>query len=666
MHRQATRRWAPPRRLGTTEWATRHRYLAAASSALPGRYDVDVTPYMRGIHAAMDDPETREVVLRKSAQVAWTDGGLINYLFARIDMDPAAAIVLFPKREDAQDFVLQKLLPAIEVTPRLAALVDRSGSRRAGNRLLFWQYPGGFLRLVTSRSTGSVKSTPAPILCVEEPDDAERDLRGQGDSIYLLRERAKTFGKRSKLLIGGTPSVAGLSTIDHEYHTSDQRLFMVPCHDCHDAHALDWNNVSWREQAGTRHEIYGRAQPETAVYACPHCGTPWDDTRRVRNVRDGEWEAQAAFHGKAGFHLNELYAPWDGSRVEVLVRDYINAQYLLQQGDDSKIVVFTNSRLGLPYAYKTDAPEAEELQERAEDYAEATVPDGASVLTVGVDVQHNRFAIKVVGWGPGEESWLVLNIEIHGAVTDSSDPVWLELDRYVWGSYLHASGAWLRASAVGIDASDGQTSDNVYRWVRRHRDRGAMAVKGASHDQQLDREIYTRPKAVDHRSDTKAARYGLRVHIVGTHKAKDLIASRMKLTGAGAGRMHWYDAGATYFQQMVSEVCAPSRRHRGRRVWQLKAGQRNEAWDCEVYALHAARKLKLHVRPRSWWDALARRLVQRDLVADAEQLAMPADAVTDATTAASEPPERVDVPAPAAPVSTRAPKRRRRGFATTW
>ncbi|MGG7635641.1 phage terminase large subunit family protein [Pseudomonas sp. ES1] len=51
----------------------------------------------------------------------------------------------------------------------------------------------------------------------------------QGDSIKLAKERLKTF-RRSKIIIGGTPTIKGLSAIDAELELSDKRVGLVPCH----------------------------------------------------------------------------------------------------------------------------------------------------------------------------------------------------------------------------------------------------------------------------------------------------------------------------------------------------------------------------------------------------------------------------------------------------
>ncbi len=586
---------------------------------MPGKYSSKLTPWVQGIHEALDDPETYKVVCMKSAQIAWTDGVINNWLGRIIDIDPSPVIGLFSKTDAAKEYAQEKLAPMVLATPRLAEKMDVATSRKDGNRALFKKFPGGFLKLVGSNSPSNVKSTPAPRVFVEEPDDAADNVGKQGDAIRLLEERTKTYHRR-KVVFGGTPSIKGLSTIEEAFHGSDQRKFYVPCHECGESHVLDFDNLRWDEDPGVNHEIYGHARPETAFYACPHCGAIWDDEQKNRNVRKATWVATAEFRGVAGFYLNELYSPFPGSRFTRLVERYLEAQHRLEQGDDTEMIVFVNSAKGLPYEYESAAPDIEDLEARALPYAELTVPAGGLLLSAGVDVQHDRLAVTIWAWGRGEESWLVYWGELPAkhSTTDRNDPVWRDIDKLLFTPRESERGFKLVVSAVSIDASDGQTSDQVYTWVRERQRRGVMAVKGLSNDYG-QREIYSAPKRIDYKTKTKAAKHGLQVYTVGTHKAKDLLIGergRISLTGNGPGRMHWYqDVRADFYEQLTSEIKAPHRSLRNKRVWQVRSGVRNEALDCTVYALHAARSLKVHLMSEAKWQDLETRLMQTDLFA---------------------------------------------------
>ena len=63
-----------------------------------------------------------------------------------------------------------------------------------------------------------------------------------------------------------------------------------------------------------------------------------------------------------------------------------------------------------------------------------------------------------------------------------------------------------------------------------------------------------------------------------------------------------------------------------------KAGKRNEALDCEVYALHAARSLKTNLMRPAHWAAFEARLRQHTLLSD---LPEPTDAPTDTSAESS-------------------------------
>ncbi|WP_275629063.1 terminase gpA endonuclease subunit [Pseudomonas sp. 273] len=608
----------------TIEWATKYRWLSPEETARPGKYRFDVTPHLvwpGGPLEALDDPNVHEIVCRKSAQVAWTSGVLGNALGKWIDIDPSPILVLFPKADAAKQYVAEKLEPMIEATPRLKKKVDLR-SRKLQQRQDFKKFPGGFLKLVGSNSPASVKSTPVPRVAVEEPDDCNLNLRGQGDSIKLAKERLKTF-RRSKIIIGGTPTIKSLSAIDAELELSDKRLGLVTCHDCGLEHALSFENLHCPEDPDYHHEVYGNKRPEATYYACPHCGSVWDDNQKNANLKHGRWVGTAEFRGIAGYILNELYATFYGSRFAVLMEKKLQAEHAAAQGNIGPMIAYVNSSEGESYEYKSDAPKTDELEKRAEAYAELTAPNGVLLVTAGVDIQGDRIAACIVGWGRGEESWRLYWGELQGDPKDTSDGVWRELDKLLATAIPTENGHRLAISAVSIDSSDGNSSHAVYTYVRDRQRFNIMAIKGASVDNK-DKEIFTKPPAsVDTTQDnTKAAKYGLRVFIIGTHKAKTLIDSRLRLKGSGPGRMHWYsEIRSDYYEQLTNEVLAPHPRQPTKMIWQKKAGRRNEALDCEVYALHAARSLKTHLLRDAEWDQLEQQLLQPTLFTSDEPTA---------------------------------------------
>lgn len=634
---EAGSQFNPPKEISTAEYIENEYYLPAEAGVLHGLYEFYYTPYFLGVAAAIDDPEVEEVDLMKAAQIGWTYF-MIALIFKRVTGRPMPIMVLFAKEGDGKAFHDEKLVPATKANGAVAKLMDVTTAKKSGNRWDHKSFPGGFLKLVASNSPGNVKSTSSVGLAiVEEPDDTSDDVKGQGDAIGLLEERVKRY-PGSKKLVGGTPSLKGLSKTEQRLQQTDQRVLPIICHDCSEAHVLDFDHIKFDfadpDAGAAPHEVYGYALPETAYYACPHCGSVWDDYQRQENIRNtvfaavaaGDkycgWKPTAPFYGKAGFkELNELYACLPGTTLAGLVREQLAAEQLADAGDVKQLIKFVNQKKGRPYEYASDLPDADKLAERAEEYQELVVPSGGLILQLTVDVQHDRLALILRAFGRGEENWLVLWTEIAAQTgcSDKTDPVWAELDRILFGTYTHAKGYRLRVSAASIDSSDGQTNDAVYHYVRSRKKRLAklLALKGSSN---LDAEILTAPRKVELNSQsTKAAKYGLQVYQVGVTKAKDLLHERLKLTGHGPGRMHFYKGvRSDYFAQVLAEIKAPSRKHGGKKVYQKKAGASNEALDCETYQIHLARFQRLHLKTPADWDAIEAGLMQADLLADAD------------------------------------------------
>lgn len=622
--------FAPPKRISPRKWAEENRQMPEGSP-IPGQFRFRTTPYLIEPLLEISNPRVSRVVFRKSAQIGWTDGVILNTIGHRIDTDPCRMLVLFPREKTAIDFNDEKLEPMIESVESLKKKINLK-SRAAGNRQLFKKYAGGFLKLIASNSPGDVKSTSAPIVIVEEPDDCNQNVKGQGDSIKMAEERAKAY-HNNKIIIGGTPTIEDISAIDAEYAKSDQRRFYVPCHECHEAAPLEFENVKWTKDPANPDPVYGQHHPATARYTCPNCGALWDDAQKNRNVRrardlqlKGErcgWVATAPFSGVAGFDAMELVSPFPDSRMEKLAQKFLSAHKKARAGDFDDLITFTNSTLARSWKFTSALPKEDALKARAENYPERSVPIGGWMLAMGVDVQHDRLAIAIWAFGRGEEMWLVYWGEIFGKTVDAADAVWTELDGFLFGACRHATGAEMFVEACSIDTGDGQTSDAAYTWVRRHRNSGrrVMATKGPP-DTHSNREVFATPaqKSVDHSTPTKASRYGLRVYMVGNQKAQDLLlghsegAGRVNLQGTGPGRMHWYqDLRADFYEQLLSHVKAPWKGSRNL-LWQRKAGKRDELLDCTILSLHAARALKSDRLDDAQWAAREARLRQVDLL----------------------------------------------------
>ncbi len=623
--RRARRHFAPARRMSVRQWAEIHRRMHTGPRA-GNLFEVDETPALAGILAAYQDSSVREIWCQKSAQIGWTQGFVMNVMGYHVHLDPCSILVIFAKEAAVRRFFREKLEPAIRAS---RVLLDRIplDARSADNTQDFKRFTGGFIQGVGSNSPTNVKSTDARVVIVEEPDDTSKNLAGQGDAIALGRERYKTY-PNGRMIVGGTPTVEGLSKIAEGMKKTDQRRMFVECPHCGHEQTLRFEQLRWKKDALTHHPVYGTHRPETARYACEACGVDdqedlfWTDDQKNQAVLaaskrpDYGYRATAPFTGVAGFYTNELYSLFAGSRFEYFVQKWLEAKHAMDNGDDSLMRSFKNNQLGETFELKSDAPEIADLVDRGEDYAEWTAPAGALVATCWIDVQRGgessgdaRLEGLIIGWGRNEESWRIARVVVHGNPLEQA--TWDKLDAELAKPIRSAGGGTLPISLLGVDSGDGMTQDAVYAYIRakQREGRDAIPTKG---ERGRGKPVFKPPKALDYTHNDKAAKWGLKLYLIGTEAAKDTIASRLKLAGHGDGRMHWPTSiGLDYLEQITSEVKVPGRN--GELTWTERAGRRNEMLDAEVGNLHLARKLRLHTMPESYWLDLERQIRQPEL-----------------------------------------------------
>ncbi len=552
---------------------------------------------------------------------------MMNAIGYYIDHDPSPMIALFGKDAAAKETSTLKIDPMIEDMPCLSSKVSAKKSRDSSNTLFVKSFLGGYIRLVGSKAAGNVKSFPARIVFVEEPDDCDQDTSNQGDAITLVKDRNKTY-PGAKTIIGGTPTIADASNIDREMDLSDDREFWVPCSDCGEFQTLKWDQVRWMKSKEPAHVVFGRHLPKTARYECEHCHALWDNTQKIANVKTGEWRANREFNGVAGFNLSEIYSPFPGSRLQDMAEKFLAAHVEQKSGKDGLMKAFWNTSLGKSWKAQGDRPQKSLISQRAVGYQRgAFIPMGGLLAVASVDVQHNRLEAWIRAFGDEEESWGFDHHILYGDPELSK--VWQELDELHQRPIRHESGAYLRIVAMAIDS--GYATHEVYNFCRMRQHRHVFAVKGMP---ESGKPILGKASPQDVNFRGRRIPRGVNLYPVGTDTAKKLIHRRlMKITAPGPGCMH-YPEGLhdELFDQLVVESLVKTRTRSGKEIERFvkPAGKANELFDLEVYALAAAHYAGL---TRINWLARRAAIMQAGLFAHDAQAADPVGAAAAAAEA---------------------------------
>lgn len=512
--------WKPPPDLTVSEWADGHRYLSPESSAEPGRWRTERTPYLREPMDAVTDPAVREVVMMVGSQVGKTEV-LNNVAGYYISQDPAPILCIQPTLTMAKTWSEDRFAPMLRDSPIFSGLIKDPRSRDSGNTVFHKVFPGGHITVSGANSAAGLASRPIRVLLFDEVDRYPPSAGTEGDPVTLARKRTATFWNR-KVVMVSSPTRKGASRIEQAYEKSDKRHYMVRCPHCDGEQVLRWSHVRWTD-----------GDPETAHMVCQECGVVLEEADRYEMIKTGRWVATAPFRGVAGFWMSGLYSPWQ--RLADVVSDFLAAKDYPET-----LMAWTNTTLAELWEERGDQAQPDALAARAEEYPLGFVPEGGLLLVCGVDVQHDRLAVQLVAYGEREEAWVVGWEELYG--NPATPELWQRLDEYVERDFPHESGGILRVSAICVDEGDGVTTNYVRDYCRgRHaRPIPRLNTKGAS---QVAKRLLGK-------SDGKRREH--KPWMVDVSTIKGLLLPRLKM--ADPIMVHFsHELPADYYAQITSE-----------------------------------------------------------------------------------------------------------------
>lgn len=547
----------PPEDITVSEWADKYRILDAKTSAMPGPWRTEQTPYLKGIMDEFNNYETEEIVYIKPTQVGGTEC-LQNMAGYIIQQDPAPTMIVYPTDKLAESISENRLQPMIKAAPTLKKRFLENESSK-----LELQFDGMYLTLAGSNSPSSLASKAIRFLFLDEVDKYPGASKKEADPISLARERTKTFHNR-KIFITSTPTLKTGHIWKAKEDADIEKHFFVPCPHCGEYIEFKWKQVHFPKEEGM--SLADRA--EFASYVCQECGCVITDQDKPDMLRLGEWRTvkqNTKFVRKVAFWMNTLYSPF--VRFSEVVKEFLKSK-----DDPEQLQNFVNSWLAEPWEDTKLKTNADLVMERQTEYEELVVPDWAKMLTGGVDVQENCLYWTIRAWG----SYLTSQNIAHGQAFSFQ-----EVERVMNLEYQMPDGTPMVVALALIDS--GYNTDLVYDFCVSNSD-WALPSKGSSNPMLSHYKISTVNK-----TDSRA--FGMNLVLVDTGKYKDMIAGRMKKKNGSGSWMVYAGCDREYAEQVTAEHKVNVKMGNGKvkQEWQLKTSHAdNHYLDCEVYALAAA------------------------------------------------------------------------------
>ena len=577
--------WKPPEKLTVSAWADRYRILDPLTSAEPGPWRTDRTPYLKGILDSFSDASVEQITIMASTQVAKTEAQL-NCLGYALDQTPGPCLFVLPREEDAVLMGQRRIKPMLTATPSLRAQMSDWAS---DNKLKSIRVGQSMIYLAGANSPADLASKPVRFLFLDEVDKFPAFSGKEADPISLATERQRTFWNRKRIITSTPTTREGF--IWREWEASDQHRFWVPCTRCGFFQVLKFfPNLRWPKDV---RDPYLIKREDLAWYECENCKAQLKDTDKHRMTQSGVWcpqgltvDLDGKVRGKArkthlrGYHLSCLYSPW-------ISFSEMAAKFLESKDDPAQHLNFTNSWLGNPWEEKGENVTPEYLKTRQAPHAKGECPKDALVLTAGVDVQDIHLYYTIRAWGYEERSWLVEAGRVEH---------WENLSSLLFQRefpIIESGGKTLRVRLACLDS--GYRTDEVYQVCREWID-VARPIKG---QQRISGGIPIRMSKIDRNFAGATISSGVKLWHLDTTHFKDKLTRliRTDSESPGSWRTH-FETPDEYLNHIASEhKVIRTNKNSGevKSVWVKKPGFGGNHWlDTEVYALAAAEMLGVY------------------------------------------------------------------------
>ncbi|PLD73669.1 phage terminase large subunit family protein [Klebsiella pneumoniae] len=576
-----------PEEMTAVEWMDENYYLPVESSYLEGRWKT--IHFQKAIINSMGSDYIRIVNVVKSARVGYSKMllGVDAYFIVHKKRNQ---IIWLPTDGDAENFMKSHVEPTIRDVKSLLALAPWFGKKNKLNTLTMKRFSNGrVFWCLGGKAAKNYREKSVDVVCYDELAAFDADIEKEGSPTFLGDKRIEG-SVWPKSIRGSTSKIKGTCQIERAAKESELFMrFNVPCPHCGCEQYLKF---------GSRETPYGFKWEErdasTVYYLCEHNGCVIRqheldlDAGRYVCERTGIWTRDGVdwFDSAGGetdppesvtFHIWTAYSPFT-TWVQI-VKDFFKTI-----GDIGKLKTFVNTTLGEPWEEAIgERPEADTLVERAEMYS-TPIPPRVAYLTAGIDSQLDRYEMRVWGWGPGEESWLIDRVIIMGR--HDEEETLTRVDAAINRRYARQNGVEMSIGRVCWDTG-GIDPSIVYKRSKRLGLFRVIPIKGSS--------IYGKPVADMPRKRNKN---GVYLTEIGTDTAKEQIYNRLLLEPAPDGEAQ---PGAIHFpnnpdvfdkseakQLTAEEMIEKEEGGKKKIVWDSK-GRRNEALDCCVYALAALR-----------------------------------------------------------------------------
>lgn len=337
-----------------SRWAENYRIMGPP---FPGPFNFKYFPWLREIH----DSKAEKNVCKKSAQAGFTETALDRCFFTLDILGLSVLYVLPASKPDAADFSTTRFDNAIEMSPRLQELFDKTqnvGLKRVGNANLY---------IRGSRSPSQLKSIPVSTVILDELDEMTED------NVQLVFERQSGQNIKNTLLLS-TPTIENYG-IDAEYRNSTQEKFYFRC-----PHCSRYINLEYPRNLIIVGEDFNNPDVYDSYLTCHECKNTLEHRAKPDYLASGKWVSDTDSKNPVrGFYINQMYS-------STVTPGELAIQVLKSQFDVFVEQELYRSKFGLAYIPKGAKLSLTDLKNSVSSYPTYNEAPNGSFCVMGVDV----------------------------------------------------------------------------------------------------------------------------------------------------------------------------------------------------------------------------------------------------------------------------------------
>jgi phage terminase large subunit GpA-like protein len=545
--------------LSPSEYAEKFRTLTSDVSTIQGKFKYAMTPYLREIVDTLSPYHPAKIIaVMKGAQIGFTEGVIVNGILWIISQNPGNVLALSANDDLSKEMVESRLDQGIEscgIRHLIRPNTIRKRNQRTGDTSKYKEYAGGRLFAGGLKSIDKLgKQRSIKYGFFDDWDSSEISDKRQGNIFELLQQRFSTSANSMKQFYISTPETKP-SNIEAVYEMGDQRKWHVPCPLCGEYIELVWHGT--HEDKSKYGITFKKTEEDELVrdsvgYTCQKCGGFFRERHKYKINLNGRWipTAKPEKPGNYSYHISCL-----ASAPNMYDWTHYAHQYLKTYRDgriiQSKLKVFNNLVLGIPWEEKQESIKANRLSQNTRRYDIGIVPADLSkkdgngdiiLLTCSCDLNGTlddaRMDWEVVGHAA---SGSVYSIE-HGSIgtyqpgnkdpkrqrwtyrNGERDNVWdYFYDAVVNADWNTEDGRTMKVMITGVDT--GYYTHYAYGFIDSYPGR-VVGLKGAV-ERKMQKTNIDLPK-------WKMARERPNLYILETDLIKDELAEMISLRWAAS------------------------------------------------------------------------------------------------------------------------------------